>query len=70
MSRDKFQYQNHPRRDAIDIAPVCAHVVLIDRAPDLHIPHLLPPNRILLLGIRLGLSFAILESVQLLHHDT
>lgn len=69
MSRNELHDQTHPRRDALDIVPVCAHVVLIDRAPDLHIPHLLPPNRILLLGIRLGLSLAILESVQFLHHD-
>jgi hypothetical protein len=40
--------------------------VLLDRIPNLHIPHLLPSNRIFLLGIRLGLSLAVLQPFQFL----
>lgn len=42
------------------------HVVLLDRIPNLHIPHLLPSDRIFLLGVRLGLSLAVLQSFQFL----
>jgi hypothetical protein len=42
------------------------HVVLLDRISNLHIPHLLPSDRIFLLGVRLGLSLAVLQPFQFL----